>query len=202
MKKKYYFLVFLVVITIFLGSEFFKNKAIGLEILAEKDYLLLKTDNNFWGYGNLKNPMLSDLIKNVNPYFSTKSAQDIFSLNLDKEYHDGDLVLIKISPNIFYAFSKGKNLLFFRGVFSNKDRQSLIKSGVPLKVDWIVLNKNLNLDFLPKPKQGILFIDNKKPHRKFLEKSREKNIPLISTVQTAGFLLKISSGKWVLKTRN
>ncbi len=200
--KKYFLLIFLVLITIFLGREYWLENSRDFQIFAEKDYLLIRSETGkIWGYGNIKSPSAENLAKNISSYFSREKIKNIFDLAENKEYHDGNLVLQKISRDLVFAKFKDKTFLFFAENFDDTDREKLIASPLPTKTDWVILNTNLVLDFLPKPKKGVLYIANRQPSKKIQEKSREKNIPLISTSRTGGFLLKIQNKNWKLFTR-
>jgi hypothetical protein len=201
--KKYFLLIFLILIAIFLIHEFWQTKNRGFQIFAEKDYLLIRSETgNIWSYGNLESPSVENLKQNITPYFSHEKIRDIYRLEEGKEYHDEKLIWQKISRNIVHAKFENKTLLFFAENYDDTDREKLIKSSVALKADWIILNKNLVLDFLPNPKQGILYVADRVPSKKRQTNSREKNIPLISTQKTGGFRLKLHKNKWQLFTRN
>ncbi len=201
--KKYFFLIFLVLITIFLGREYWTENSRSFQIFAEKDYLLIQSESGkIWGYGNVKSLGAEDLRENISSYFSREKITDIFNLEENKEYLDGNLSWQKISRNIVYAKFKDNTFLFFAGNYDDTDREKLIKSSVALKVDWLILNNNLVLNFLPNPKQGIIYVANRAPSKKTQANSREKNIPLISTAKTGGFRLKFRENKWKLFTRN
>lgn len=200
--KKYFLLIFLILITVFLGQEYLTFQNTDFQIFAEKDYLLLRSETGkIWGYGNIYSQNAENLAKNISPYFSREKIRDIFSLEENKEYHDKNLILQKISRDLVHVNFKGKTFLFFRKNFSPENREKLINSPLSLKTDWQILNKNIILNFLPKPKQGILFISQRSAGKTIKTKSREKNISLISTKNTGGFLLKLINNDFNLFVR-
>jgi len=201
--KKYFILIILILITIFLGREYWVANSRDFQIFAEKDYLLIRSETGkIWGYGNIKSPSAENLSKNISSYFSREKIRDIYTLEENKEYHDGKLVLRKISRDLVHAKIGGKTMLFFAENFDDSGREKLIRLSIALRTDWIILNKKFVLDFLPNPKQGILYISERTPAKKIQTNSREKNIPLLSTKNTGGFSLKLANNKWNLFTRN
>jgi hypothetical protein len=201
--KKYFLLIFLILITIFLGREFFNFNNQEFKIFAENDYLLIRSESGtIWGYGNIDSPNAQNLKQNITPYFSREKIRNIYNLKEHKEYLDKNLSLQKISRNLVHLNYKKQTFLFFTKDFNDQDREKLVLSNLSLKTDWHILNKNLILGFLPNPKQGILYISKNNPSKKLKTKSREKNIPLISTKETNGISLNLKENKWQLFTRN
>ncbi len=201
--KKYFLLIFLILITLFLGREFFVFEKSDFQIFAEKDYLLIRSKTgNIWGYGNLDSPTVENLKQNITPYFSREKIRDIYDLEEEKEYLDENMKLQKISRNLVHLSFKNQTFLFFTKNFDDQDRENLIRSALSLKTDWHILNKNIVLDFLPQPNSGTLYISERNPSKKFQLEFQKKNTPLISTKETGGFSLKFKENKWKLLTRN
>lgn len=200
--KKYLFLIILILITVFLTREFLLSQNAEFQIFVEKNYLLIRSESGkIWGYGNINSAGAENLKQSISPYFSREKIRDIYSLEEGKKYQDQNLILQKISRNLVHLSFKKKTFLFFAENFNDQYLEKLINFPLSLKTDWQILNKNIILNFLPKPKQGILYIKDKSPSKKFREISREKNIPLISTKETGGFSLQFTD-QWKLKTRN
>ena len=191
--KKYGFIIFIAIIAIFFGKEFLVSQNNSLQIVAEKDYLLIKSSTgNIWGYGNTPSPDAVNLAQSLSSFFRKPQIIDIFSLDKDKHHQDSQITLTKISQNVAHIAINDTTLLAIHKDFSDDEREKLINSPVSLKADFHILNKNSVLSFLPQPRQGVLYISNNNPSKKTNEIFREKNIPLISTRETGGFMLEIT----------
>lgn len=201
--KKYGLLVFLAIITIFFAKEFLLSQNDSIQIVAERDYLLMKsTSGTIWGYGNTQSANAINLAQTLSSYFTETNILYMFSLDEDMESQDDQITIKKLSKNIVHIELGELSLLSINGDLDEDEREKIINSNVSLQTDFHILNKNIVLDFLPQPKKGILYVSLNNPSTKTQKIFREKKLPLISTKETGGFMIKLMRNNLSLSVRH
>ncbi len=192
----------------FLAREYFISRP-SLLILGEKNLLFMRTQKGqFFSFG--KNQSRSDaLLHAVRSYFSPENVVALESGKSGKEMVGEGATFQIFSPEMI----RGKlyyNVLHYNvlpltfwliGEPAEETLLDLKSQPIPLTSDFWVLKKSAFPEFLPLPREGILFLGERVPSKALQTFAREHSIPLISVAATDGFSLTRTGEKWILRVR-
>ncbi len=172
----------------FLFREWRIQQAPVLQILGEKNALLIVHRQNLFGFGDIDS--IQPSVRSMTSYFSRQKVENIFDLEVGQEMKGENFSIQKLSPNVVRGEWEGKSFFFFADDFTDSERGEIVSSGVSLESDYWVMRQNRLNDFLPKPKEGILFVGERTPSEKTRDWCTEYDIPLVTEGETGGFLVK------------
>ena len=204
MKKILGLVVALVVLGVFLWKEYSVVALPVPLIVAEENVVLLRvsTDRVF-GMGNLESPRARAVSRSLLSFFTLGEIASIWDISVGGELRGNDFVIQRVSENLVRSVCGGRVVWWIGDGFSVSEREMVIASGVDLDADFWVMIKNRLVDFLPDPREGIIYAGDRVPSVKTADFAKTKKIPLISVKETGGMLLEYAEGKeWVLTTRN
>lgn len=173
-------------------------------IVAEENVVLFRAaSEDVFGMGNLESPRSRAVSRSLLPFFALGKISSVWDISVGKEYRGLDFSVQRISLNLARSICAGEVVWWIGEDFSVDEKEAVVQSGVGFEADWWAMINNRVPEFLPKPKEGIIFVGGRVPSKKTVEFAKSKEIPLISVGETGGFMLEYEPvGSWKLSTRN
>jgi hypothetical protein len=173
-------------------------------ILVEENVALFHTpEKQIFGMGRLDSPRAKSLSREILPFFASEKIFNIWDIPIGNERKNSTFSIQRISENLVRSVCMEQPIWWIGKDFSEKEQLDAVKAGVNFDSAWWIMMQNSVPDFLPMPKQGIIFAGERTPSKKTFSFSKENKIPLISVKKTNGFMLSFTAEKdWKLKIRN
>ena len=223
MRKFPFYFIFIgfLIFFLFLTREYLISQNDNFQIFIEKNVILLKNKSQIFSFGDNNSPKAKMIIKSISSHFyNDDKILRIENFPINKKTQVKKKFVIDIfSKNI----SRGKfneKIFFFINEPNTEEWKNLQKQPITFDSDFLVLKKNIfqfekhketkelkiflgkNLyNFLPFPKEGIIFLTDKKISKNFTAWAAKNKIPIISAKNTKGASLELKNNKWEMKVR-
>lgn len=122
--------------------------------------------------------------------------QNGFSLDVmdvGSMYEQEDTQVLRLQPEVWRIQTSDAMIMYIGKAF--EDWEGTLPS-VSLKSDFWMLERTIIPDILPIPKQGIIYLPNRKPGKSLLQFSIQKNIPLLSLQGKRNIWLRFKNEVW------
>ena len=173
-------------------------------ILAEENVVLFYAgQGQVFGMGRIDSPKAHALSRSFLPFFTSNGISDIWDISIGKEVGGDGFLIQRVSQNLIRSVCGDRSMWWMGEDFSSEEQEVVVQTGVSFDADWWIMTRNTMLEFLPIPRQGIIFAGDRVPSKKTISFAMEKEIPLLVAKEAGGLSLKIlSDAQWELKTRN
>ena len=213
-KIKYAFLALGGLMVFFLAREIFWVHENSLQFFAEKNVIWAKNNRDVLVFGDADSRDSQMVFRGFSSFFADQN--DVFNLQSRAEKItkfpqkiSGESFSVDfLSPRIFRAtFFLGENQsrVFFFQTPKKAELENLFAQKIRRESDFWVLTSasadTLPINFLPPPKQGILFLSPRIRGKTLSKYSLEHDLPVISVGETGGFSLELEGDEWHLRVR-
>ncbi len=172
-------------------------------ISVEKNVILLRVGKeNVFGMGRIDSPRAKALSRGMLSFFAFGKISSVWDIQAGQELRGENFLIQRVSKNLVRSICSEQVMWWIGDEFSEKEVALAIASGVDFASNFWVMNKNSIPEFLPLPRQGILYGGDRMPSKKTRLFAQKREISLISVKETGGFALEYVIGEgWELKVR-